>query len=70
MNVEQSFPIEVAIPERRPALLAWLEKRRWFALFVILPTLLTAIYYGFIASDIYVSESRFVIKAPTRSVHR
>lgn len=64
MNVEQSFPIEVAIPERRPALLAWLEKRRWFALFVILPTLLTAIYYGFIASDIYVSESRFVIKSP------
>lgn len=64
MNVEQSFPVEVAPPERRIALLTWLEKRRWFALFVILPTLLAAIYYGFFASDIYVSESRFVIKSP------
>lgn len=64
MNVEQSFPIDVANPERRPSLLAWLEKRRWFALLVILPTLLAAVYYGFIASDIYVSESRFVIKSP------
>lgn len=42
----------------------WLKRWRWFALFVILPSLLATIYYGFIASDIYVSESRFVIKAP------
>jgi capsular polysaccharide transport system permease protein len=75
MNAEQSFSIEgvpveagligvVEAPERRSALLAWLRKRRWFVLIVILPTLLAAIYYGFIASDIYVSESRFVIKSP------
>lgn len=64
MNVEQSFPIEVAVQQRRPQLFAWFKKRRWFALFVILPTLLAAIYYGLIASDIYVSESRFVIKNP------
>jgi capsular polysaccharide transport system permease protein len=29
-----------------------------------LPTLLAAVYYGMIASDVYVSESRFVIKSP------
>ena len=43
---------------------AWLHRHRWFTVFVIVPALFTAIYYGLIASDIYVSESRFVIKSP------
>jgi capsular polysaccharide transport system permease protein len=64
MNVEHSFPIEVATPARRSAISAWLKRRRWFVLFVIAPTLLAAIYFGLFASDIYVSESRFVIKGP------
>lgn len=42
----------------------WLRKRRWFLLFVIGPTILAAAYYGLIAADIYISESRFVIKSP------
>jgi len=42
----------------------WVKKNRWFMIFVGLPTLFAAIYYGFIAADIYVSESRFVIKSP------
>lgn len=46
--------------------MAWLKRWRWFALFVIAPSLLATIYYGLIASDIYISESRFVIKAPDR----
>jgi len=33
---------------------------------VIVPTLLATIYYGLFASDIYVSESRFVVRAPER----
>ena len=41
-----------------------LRKYRWFLLFVALPTLLATIYYGFIASPIYVSQSTFVIKSP------
>ncbi len=45
---------------------AILQKWRWFALFVALPSLLATIYFGIIASDIYVSESRFVVKAPDR----
>lgn len=44
----------------------WLRTRRWFVLFVILPTLVTALYYGFFAADVYVSESRFVVKAPNQ----
>lgn len=33
-------------------------------LMVALPTLVAALYYGLIASDVYISESRFVIKSP------
>jgi capsular polysaccharide transport system permease protein len=69
MNVEHVFPIEGdAAPAYSPTpaarIAAWVRKRRWFLLVVILPTLLAAIYYGLIASDVYVSESRFVIKSP------
>lgn len=42
----------------------WLMKYRWFALFVGLPTLLAILYYGLIASPIYISQSSFVIKMP------
>lgn len=64
MNVEHSFSVDAPTKERRSAFATWLRKRRWFAVFVILPTLLAAIYYGCFASDIYVSEARFVIKSP------
>lgn len=37
---------------------------RWFSVAVVLPVLLASIYYGLIASDIYVSESRFVVQSP------
>ena len=43
-----------------------LKRWRWFALFVILPFLFATAYYGLIASDIYISESRFIIKSPDR----
>jgi capsular polysaccharide transport system permease protein len=64
MNVEHSFSIEMSKFDRRARFASWLRNRRWFLLFVIFPTLLAAIYYGFFASDVYVSESRFVIKSP------
>ena len=54
----------VATSSRMAKVKAWLKRWRWFALFVIAPSILATIYYGLIASDIYVSESRFVIKAP------
>jgi capsular polysaccharide transport system permease protein len=42
------------------------KRWRWFAIFVIVPTLLAALYFGLVASGVYVSESRFVIKSPDR----
>lgn len=35
---------------------------KWFALFVVLPTLLTGLYYGVVASDRYVSEAQIVVR--------
>jgi capsular polysaccharide transport system permease protein len=64
MNVNPSFPVEAEAPFQHSALSQWVRKRRWFLLMVVLPTLLAALYYGFVASDIYISESRFVIKSP------
>src|ERR1017187_9272855 len=37
---------------------------RIFLITVFLPTLISIIYFGFIASDIYISESRFVVRSP------
>jgi capsular polysaccharide transport system permease protein len=37
-----------------------------FWLAVGLPTILGAIYFGLIASDVYISESRFVVRSPQR----
>ena len=47
----------------------WGEKAArnpWFLVGVILPVLVSAVYLFLIASDQYVSESRFVIKAPNQ----
>lgn len=43
-----------------------LGRNPWFLITVVLPVLLSAIYYFGIASEQYVSESRFVIKAPSQ----
>lgn len=64
MNANPTFPVDTDMPTQHSALSQWLKKRRWFLIFVALPTLLAMLYYGLIASDIYVSESRFVIKSP------
>jgi capsular polysaccharide transport system permease protein len=37
-----------------------------FVLTVLLPTLLALLYYGALASDVYISESRFVVRSPQR----
>jgi capsular polysaccharide transport system permease protein len=48
------------------------SKFRFFAknkilwLTVIIPTILACIYFGLIASDVYISESRFVVRSPQR----
>ena len=37
-----------------------------FWITVAIPTVLAAIYFGLIASDVYISESRFVVRSPQR----
>ncbi|NYH17074.1 BexC/CtrB/KpsE family polysaccharide export inner-membrane protein [Paraburkholderia bryophila] len=39
---------------------------RIFALTVVVPTTIAIVYFGLIASDIYVSESRFVVRSAQR----
>lgn len=39
---------------------------RLLLLTVVLPTLISSIYFGLIASDVYISESRFVVRSPQR----
>jgi capsular polysaccharide transport system permease protein len=41
---------------------------RLFLLTVALPTTLAVVYFGLMASDIYISESRFVVRSPDRQV--
>ncbi len=44
-----------------------LLKDKLFVVCVLIPTVLALIYYGFVASDVYISESRFVIRSPQRT---
>lgn len=39
---------------------------RLFLIFVVLPTSLSLIYFGLLATDVYVSESRFVMRSPQK----
>lgn len=68
MNYQGSheiIEIEAAPPPRSVnPLLAWLHAKRWFLIVVGLPTLLATVYYGFIAANEFVSESRFIVKKP------
>lgn len=64
MNIETFERAALRASAPRRGIFEQLYRRRWFLLFVVAPTLVATIYYGFIASDVYVSQSRFVIKAP------
>jgi len=63
-------PLRVEEPEQAAgtgprSLLARLRGvNRLFAGLVVAPTLLAALYFGFLASDVYVSESRFIVRSP------
>jgi capsular polysaccharide transport system permease protein len=43
-----------------------IAKNKILWLTVIIPTILACIYFGLIASDVYISESRFVVRSPQR----
>ena len=42
----------------------WQRTNKLFLLLVLFPTLLSSLYFGLIASDVYVSQSKFVIYNP------
>ena len=43
-----------------------LKKHFIFVLTVLLPTVAAVLYYGLVASDVFISESRFVVRSPQR----
>jgi capsular polysaccharide transport system permease protein len=40
---------------------------RLFLLVVVMPVLTAIVYFGFLASDVYISESRFVVRSPDKA---
>ena len=52
-----------APPPRRPG---FFRRHALFSLTVLLPTFLAAIYFGLYASDIYTSESSYVVRSPNK----
>ena len=46
----------------------WLKKHIVLVLTVVAPTLLAILYYGIFASDVYISESRFLVRSPQRQM--
>jgi capsular polysaccharide transport system permease protein len=57
-----------ALAAPKPSRLQALTKRfnKIFLITVALPTLVACLYFGVIASDVYISESRFVVRNPQR----
>lgn len=41
--------------------------RPLFLVTVVIPTAISILYYGLIASDVYISESRFIVRSPEKS---
>lgn len=46
--------------------LNWLKRHTLFVSTVVIPTLAASVYYGIIASDVYISESQFVVRSPDK----
>lgn len=75
MKLDHSFAPQVEPPtngtatkERlaSPSRLAMSRAKWLFLLTVIVPTTLAILYYGFLASDVYISESQFVVRSPDK----
>jgi capsular polysaccharide transport system permease protein len=47
---------------------AWIRRNLLLLVLVVLPTCSAAVYYGLIASDVYISESRFLVRSTQRPV--
>lgn len=67
MNSTAASASETNGPRSDNTLIARIKRiNKIFLLTVLVPTLLSVIYFGVIASDVYISESRFVVRSPER----
>jgi len=66
VGVPVTGPAVKASPPRKRRTIG--NATRLFAATVLLPTALAGGYYGFVAADVYTSESRFVLRSPQRQV--
>lgn len=56
--------IDTSVASRRlDRLLDFAKRHPWFTGIVVLPTLIATLYFGLIASDIYVSEARYIVRS-------
>jgi len=46
--------------------MTWLKRNLVFLLTVVVPTIAAILYYGFVASDVFISESRFLVRSPQK----
>ncbi|HEY3655986.1 MAG TPA: capsule biosynthesis protein [Steroidobacteraceae bacterium] len=44
--------------------MTWIKRNLVFLLTVVVPTVAAILYYGFVASDVFISESRFLVRSP------
>ena len=42
----------------------WFKRHLVFVVTVLAPTCIAILYYGFVASDVFISESRFLVRTP------
>jgi capsular polysaccharide transport system permease protein len=61
-----SLVIGQPVPRSR-AIARWLRSQLLLLLMVVIPGVLGGIYYGFICSDQYISETQFVVRSPNRN---
>jgi capsular polysaccharide transport system permease protein len=48
-------------------LMSWIQRNMTLFLVVVVPTTIAVVYFGLIASDVYISESEFVVRTHTPS---
>lgn len=70
----ENFSHEPFDPSKNALMPSWFRRgvaRLWglgplFIATVIAPTALAALYFGFLASDVYISESQFIVRSPDK----